>query len=81
MSSPPPSSSPSGRKEPTWKLPDGIEDHIESGIIKAVAGATVGGLVGCILFKSGSGWRSASVAAGVGTAVGSTIERAMVKKE
>ena len=61
----------------TWKLPDGIEDHIESGLIKSAIGATAGGLVGMILFRSGGGWRSASVAAGVGVAVGSTYERIM----
>mmetsp|Transcript_2083 Transcript_2083/g.3793 ORF Transcript_2083/g.3793 Transcript_2083/m.3793 type:complete len:80 (+) Transcript_2083:129-368(+) len=63
-----------------WKLPDGIEDHIESGIIKAAAGALAGGIVGAILFRSGSGMRSASVALGVGAAVGSTIERAYATK-
>jgi uncharacterized protein YcfJ len=59
-----------------WKLPEGIEDHIESGIIKAAAGALAGGVVGAILFKSGSGMRSASMALGVGAAIGSTVERA-----
>mmetsp|Transcript_6911 Transcript_6911/g.20742 ORF Transcript_6911/g.20742 Transcript_6911/m.20742 type:complete len:103 (-) Transcript_6911:169-477(-) len=60
----------------TWKLPDGIEDHIESGLIKSAVGATVGGVVGLVLFRSGKGWRAASVAMGVGVAVGSTVERA-----
>lgn len=62
--------------ENTWKLPEGIENHIESGIIKATAGAVVGGVVGAIMFKSGSGMRSASMALGVGAAIGSTLERA-----
>jgi len=39
------------------------------------AGAVVGGLAGLVLFRSGSGYRSASVAAGIGTALGSTYER------
>lgn len=70
---------PSDDKSPipsTWKLPEGIEDHIESGIIKAAAGAVAGGVVGAILFKSGSGMRAASMALGVGAAIGSTVERA-----
>lgn len=60
----------------SWRLPEGIEDHIESGILKTAAGALAGGIVGAILFRSGSGMRSASVALGVGAAIGSTIERA-----
>lgn len=60
----------------TWKLPAGIEDHIESGLIKSAVGATVGGVVGLVLFRSGKGWRAASAAMGVGVAVGSTVERA-----
>ena len=59
-----------------WKLPDGIEDHIESGLIKTAVGAFAGGLVGAVLFRSGSGLRSSSVALGVGAAIGSTVERA-----
>lgn len=63
-----------------WKLPEGIEDHIEAGLIKTAAGAVAGGLVGAVLFKSGKGWRSASVALGVGAAIGSTVERAYNEK-
>ena len=63
-----------------WKLPDGIEDHIESGIVKTAAGALAGGIIGAILFRSGTGMRSASVALGIGAAVGSTIERAYATK-
>ena len=65
------------KKNGTWKLPDGIEVHIESGLIKTAAGAVAGGIVGAVLFKSGKGWRGASVAMGVGAAIGSTVERAM----
>eukprot|EP00545_Synedropsis_sp_CCMP1620_P004281 CAMPEP_0119004014 /NCGR_PEP_ID=MMETSP1176-20130426/899_1 /TAXON_ID=265551 /ORGANISM="Synedropsis recta cf, Strain CCMP1620" /LENGTH=80 /DNA_ID=CAMNT_0006955671 /DNA_START=35 /DNA_END=277 /DNA_ORIENTATION=+ len=59
----------------TWKLPDGIEDHLEAGVLKTAAGAVVGGLLGLALFRSGSGWRSASMAAGVGVGLGSTFQR------
>jgi Domain of unknown function (DUF543) len=59
----------------SWKLPDGIEDHLEDGVYKVLAGAAAGGIVGLLLFKSGRGWRSASVATGVGMAVGSTLTR------
>ncbi len=61
----------------SWKLPDGIEDHIESGLIKSAAGAVAGGIIGGIFFRSGKGWRAASVALGIGAAVGSTVERAL----
>ena len=64
----------------TWQLPDGIENVIESGIIKASVGAATGALLGTILFRSGKGWRSAGVAVGVGVAVGSTVERAWNNK-
>eukprot|EP00552_Chaetoceros_brevis_P000626 CAMPEP_0197738712 /NCGR_PEP_ID=MMETSP1435-20131217/16060_1 /TAXON_ID=426625 /ORGANISM="Chaetoceros brevis, Strain CCMP164" /LENGTH=77 /DNA_ID=CAMNT_0043327723 /DNA_START=15 /DNA_END=248 /DNA_ORIENTATION=- len=60
----------------SWRLPDGIEDHIESGLIKGAVGAVAGGVLGAIFFKSGKGWRSASAAFGIGTAIGSTAERA-----
>ncbi|KAL7573529.1 hypothetical protein ACA910_008670 [Epithemia clementina (nom. ined.)] len=60
---------------PTWKLPDGIEDYIESGILRSVVGMTIGGLTGLILFRSGGGYRSACIAAGFGTALGSTYQR------
>jgi len=45
------------------------------GLIKTVAGATIGGLLGLALFRTGKGYRSASIAAGVGVALGSTYER------
>ena len=59
----------------SWKLPDGIEDHLEDGLIKAAVCVTVGGALGMLLFKSGKGWRSAAVASGLGVAVGSTYSR------
>ncbi len=65
---------------PTWQLPEGIENVIESGIIKASVGAVTGAVVGSVLFKSGSGWRSAGAAMGVGVALGSTVERAWFSK-
>lgn len=61
----------------SWKLPDGIENHLEDGILKAVVGVGVGGALGMLLFRSGKGWRSASVATGLGVAVGSTYARVM----
>lgn len=60
----------------SWQLPDGIENVIESGIIKAAVGAAAGAALGSLLFKSGKGWRSAGAAMGVGVAFGSTLERA-----
>jgi len=64
-------------KPQTWKLPEGIENHIESGIIKTFSGAFIGGLVGVLMFKSGGGSRAASTAMGVGVACGSILERAL----
>ena len=67
----------SGSTAATWKLPDGIEDHLEAGLFKAAAGVAVGGSLGVLLFKSGNkGWRVASAAVGLGVAVGSTYARA-----
>ena len=63
-----------------WQLPEGIENVIESGIIKASVGAVTGAVVGSLLFKSGNGWRSAGIAMGMGVALGSTLERAMHSK-
>ena len=76
-STPPTPPTPPTSTTPTWKLPDGIEDYIEEGLIKTAAGAVIGGVVGAVMFKSGGGWRSASVAMGVGTGIGSTIQRAV----
>jgi Domain of unknown function (DUF543) len=70
-----PSSSSNSSSSSHWKLPDGIEDHLEDGVYKVLAGATAGGIVGLLLFKSGRGWRSASMATGVGMAIGSTLTR------
>mmetsp|Transcript_80239 Transcript_80239/g.223152 ORF Transcript_80239/g.223152 Transcript_80239/m.223152 type:complete len:90 (-) Transcript_80239:114-383(-) len=63
----------------SWKLPEGIEDHIEAGLFKATVGVAAGGVVGMIMFRSGKGMRAASVAAGVGVAAGSTYERLMAQ--
>jgi hypothetical protein len=60
----------------TWKLPDGIENYIEEGIIKTAAGAVGGAILGSIFFRSGKGWRMACSALGAGAGVGSTLERA-----
>lgn len=71
----PDASAPPTRKN--WQLPTGIEDHIESGLVKLTAGVLVGGALGMLLFRSspGKGWRSASIAAGAGVALGSTYVR------
>lgn len=55
--------------------------HVSIGLIKSAIGATVGGVFGMILFRSGGGMRSASVAAGVGAAMGSTYERFMASQK
>jgi uncharacterized protein YcfJ len=73
----PPTPDDSARKSQSWKLPEGIENHIESGIIKTFSGAIIGGVVGMLLFKSGGGSRAASTAMGVGVACGSIVERAL----
>eukprot|EP00523_Entomoneis_sp_CCMP467_P002030 CAMPEP_0168754514 /NCGR_PEP_ID=MMETSP0724-20121128/19545_1 /TAXON_ID=265536 /ORGANISM="Amphiprora sp., Strain CCMP467" /LENGTH=77 /DNA_ID=CAMNT_0008803005 /DNA_START=30 /DNA_END=263 /DNA_ORIENTATION=+ len=60
---------------PTWRLPDGIENHIESGLVKAAVGMTLGGVAGMMLFRPGGGYRIASIATGLGVALGSAYER------
>lgn len=60
---------------PTWQLPTGIEKHLETGVIKAASGMVVGGIMGMLLFKSGKGYRTASVVTGLGVAMGSTYTR------
>ena len=67
--------------QPTWQLPEGIEDHIESGLINAAAGAATGAIVGAIFFKRGRGYVPALALAGVGVAIGSTVERARVSMQ
>jgi hypothetical protein len=69
---PPPTNNSGGG---SWKLPIGIEDHIEDGVIKITAGVVIGGTLGMLLFKSGKGWRSASIASGLGVALGSSYVR------
>lgn len=44
-------------------------------------GAAAGGAIGLVLFRSGGGYRAASVAAGIGAAWGSTYERATATKK
>mmetsp|Transcript_13365 Transcript_13365/g.22748 ORF Transcript_13365/g.22748 Transcript_13365/m.22748 type:complete len:97 (-) Transcript_13365:203-493(-) len=60
----------------SWKLPDGIEDHIATGVINTTVGTVVGGLFGLVLFRAGGGTRAASAATGFGIGLGATIERA-----
>lgn len=70
---------PSSSFEPTWKLPDGIENHIEALVLKSVIGATVGAAAGALLFRSGRGANAAAGAAfGIGCAAGSFVERGVL---
>ena len=64
-------------EETTWKLPNGIDNHIYSGIINSAIASTAGGALGTVFFKSGKGWRTACAAVGLGVAIGSTVERAI----
>jgi hypothetical protein len=57
----------------TWKLPDGIEDHIEQGLLKLGGGIIVGGLFGLACLRPA--WRSTALVLGVGVAAGSTYAR------
>jgi Domain of unknown function (DUF543) len=72
---PPPQPTTASNNIGNWKLPVGIEDHIENSIIKMTVGVVVGGVVGMMLFKSGKGWRSTCIATGVGVALGSSYTR------
>ena len=74
-------SSPNSTPPTQWKLPEGIEDDIYSGVIKGAIGASIGTTLGLIMFRSGKGWRAAAAAMGVGVAIGSTIERARERSE
>lgn len=69
------SSSSSSSTPRSWKLPDGLEDHVETALLKTAVGVTVGGVMGMLLFRSGKGWRATSIATGVGVALGSTYSR------
>ena len=51
------------------QLPNGVEKHIESGLLKSAVGAAAGLAVGVVFFRGGKGWRMASAAAGVGVAI------------
>ncbi|GAX27017.1 hypothetical protein FisN_9Lh330 [Fistulifera solaris] len=61
----------------SWKLPSGFENVIEDGIVKVVAGAVVGGVLGLALARSGKGGRLGYLGAGVGVGLGSMYERAL----
>lgn len=71
----------SSKPELQWKLPDNIEDHIEAGLMKAAAGAVAGATAGALFFKSGKGYAGAMALAGVGVAIGSTVERARASQK
>mmetsp|Transcript_30378 Transcript_30378/g.71668 ORF Transcript_30378/g.71668 Transcript_30378/m.71668 type:complete len:97 (-) Transcript_30378:1032-1322(-) len=65
----------------TWELPVGIEDDIEHALIKTAVGAAAGGLFGLMFLRSGNGRRVASIATGVGAALGSSYERVKFRYE
>lgn len=66
---------------PKLQIPESAIPHMESGLLKSALGATVGGVFGLVFFRGGKGWRMASVGAGVGVALGSTVERYMANPE
>ena len=49
--------------------------HKNTALVKTALGALVGGVAGIVCFRGGKGFRAASVATGVGAALGSTCER------
>jgi len=65
----------------TWTLPNGIEDDIEQALIKTAVGVVAGGLFGVVFMRSGNGRRAASMATGMGAAMGSTYERVKTRYE
>ena len=78
----PPPAAPPSDFQPTWQLPQGIENHIESFTIKALIGGTVGAVTGALLFRSGRGANAAAgMAFGVGCAAGSFVERGVLGGE
>jgi len=65
-------------KKPTtsgFQIPASIDPIIESGLITTGLGIVVGGVLGTLLTRRGSGWRLGSVAAGAGFGVGATLEK------
>jgi hypothetical protein len=75
----PPSSSKSQAFEPTWQLPEGIENHLEAFLVKSAIGIAIGAPLGFLAFRSGRGANAAAgMAFGVGCALGSFVERGVV---
>ena len=66
---------------PKLQIPESVIPHMESGLLKSAVGATFGGIFGLVFFRGGKGWRMASVGAGVGVALGSTVERYMANPD
>ena len=60
---------------PTWQIPVAFEPHLERGLFTTTAGLVAGGVVGLVLFKSGSGNRAMSVATGAGFGIGRKLQR------
>ena len=76
---PTPPQQPSSSFEPTWQLPEGIENHLEALLVKSVIGVAVGAPLGFLAMRSGRGANAAAgMAFGVGCAVGSFVERGIV---
>ena len=78
---PSPSSLESVKLPAKLQIPESAIPHMESGLLKSAVGATVGGVFGLVFFRGGKGWRMASVGAGVGVALGSTVERYMANPD
>ena len=57
------------------QIPAYVEPHIETGLLTTGAGLLVGGAVGLLFFRSGSGYRGACVAVGGGFGLGGMVER------
>ena len=66
---------------PKLQIPESAIPHMESGLLKSAGGAMVSGIFSLVFFRGGKGWRMASVGAGVGVALGSTVERYMANPD
>ena len=66
--------------EPTFELPDGIENHLEAYAIKSVLGFTFGAASGLLLFRTNKGRNAlAGGLFGIGAATGSFVERVLAQ--
>lgn len=67
--------SPSAIETAKLQIPKAAIPHLESAILKSAVGMTTGAVFGLVFFRGGKGWRMASVGAGLGVALGSSVER------